>query len=324
MYYNKFRKTLQHWWHSYLLFKCSIVVLPVYFTLIIAGLYCLIYNIDPAPAVKSIYLFILLILSAAAIFILVLLLATVKGSGNRQTTNDDGDIDLEIDLDSIAMPRRRRSLRGEQACRGQNSITRSILTAIFGNYHDDNDDNDMDEDDVIDSENILTAIGGQPECRLTMSPNFGLDSSSAHFYHLPLLSQAENRMVSTLEQATDELEYMLDCNAHELSLEDHMPYRSRHSSSVNHLHGASALPPGYHDSAFDQHAVGAADLMSGNSRHYPLTYEMPMRTLAPPKPPRYTPTQQSYDNQHEPSSSNSAKILHIEQPPTYEEATKDS
>lgn len=226
MYYNKIRKTIHHWWKSYLLFKCSIIVLPIYSFLVVIGLYCYTHRIDPAPQVKTAYQFCLLILSAAVIFIFVLLLATINGDNRPPTEDDDGSIGLEIDLDSIQLPRR----RGEYG-RTRPSITSSLFATFFGYSNDDDDE--IDDDDVeLDDDELMEAAAyvRGVESRDYQMMNSNIDSRHQMSYDpvstLIAMNQRENRMVRSLEQATDGLEQFIDqYNSMELSLEDHRPYR---------------------------------------------------------------------------------------------------
>ncbi|KAH7639761.1 hypothetical protein HUG17_3794 [Dermatophagoides farinae] len=113
MYYNKIRDTAYYWWHTYLLFKCCLLVIPIYSFLLLIGLYCILYNIDVQSPLKTIYELLILFFSAAAIFIIVLLLATLNGSHNNNNNNTnssnittiDDNFDSEIISESLSARR---------------------------------------------------------------------------------------------------------------------------------------------------------------------------------------------------------------------------
>lgn len=361
MYVNKARKTIRHWWEAYLLFKCSIVVLPLYSALILIGLYCIKLDIEVTAPLKSIYQFVILIFSAAVIFIFVLLLATFNGDNRAPPEGSGPSIDqFEIDLDSISLPRRRslRTNRGERTA-NQTSISSSIWAAIFGNYHEDEEFDEFDDDEYnLDPEEMQMTLAAVEAEQHEAARQHG--STISTFDDLPplMMNQAQGRLVSSLERATDDLEYFFSqINSFELSPEDHSVTPPR--LAVNLLPSnklfqqpQNLLPPGYHHPSTSSTSVpfDYSNVQAGPSSSFQISIlpsvGAPPPTfgghLAPPMPPQYCSTNTlnhpstsvavtrlsepsfSGSSTTAPVNANTSTFITAEFPPSYEEATRAS
>lgn len=314
MYYNKIRKTVCHWWDAYLLFKCSITVLPIYLVLVIAGVYCIVYNIDVNASLKTVYQVIFLPLSAAVIFIFVLLLATFNGDSRSPDEIGSNADQYEVDLDSISLPSRHNNNSRSDGRRGNRcSISSSIWSAIFGNYNDEEEE-EFDED--VDPSVILTMTAEEAQ-QHGLIPPFG---------HLPpsLLNEAQSQLVNSLEQTTAGIEFFLDqCNSFEqfINPTDGMLPNSTHCSEQNFL-----PPPGYYDSSSSTVPTNfQIERTNSESTDYQRTSILPPPDLttpfdchlAPAIPPTYSSS--VLDTL---SENNSSTFLAKDFPPTYEEAIR--
>lgn len=173
MYYSKIRDTTYQWWRTYLLFKCCILVVPIYIGLLLIGLYCILYNIDVQSSLKTIYELLILLFSAAAIFIIVLLLATLNGS-YAHSLQRDYDPDTVI-ISSLSSSTRRNynndnfHLMDTQyqniptsSCNNNGSatsITSTIISTLFGTFNDPEDpdccyDSDLDDISTADIQKL--------------------------------------------------------------------------------------------------------------------------------------------------------------------------
>lgn len=268
MYYNKIRKTAHQWWRTYLLFKCCIVVVPIYSFLLLIGLYCIINNIDVTSPLKTFYELAILIFSAAAIFIIVLLLATLNGDG---TSIEQLDIDPELMIESEFRLNRRRSRNNS---RQEPSLSSTIMTTLFGNF-DDPDDPDYDEDED-EMENVVIVPAGE-------SP-------------IAQLSLAQNRLIDTMEQTTDNLEYFFDqCDTFDSQLIPPPPPQSSNSLFETITSKSTRST----NQLYQSLGTGGS-----NHRHYPL-----LAPPLPPPPPVYS-TESPEGKQN------------FDLPPSYEEATR--
>lgn len=323
MYYNKIRKTVNYWWDAYLLFKCSITVLPIYLILVIIGVYCIVYNIDVNVSLKTVYQAIFLPLSAAVIFIFVLLLATFNGD-NRCPDEVNSNVEqYEVDLDSIQLPRRYSNLDRSGGRHGNRaSISSSIWSAIFGNYNDEEDE-EFDED-ATDSGGVILTMTAEEAQEHGLIPTFG---------HLPpsvLLNQAQTQLVNSLEQTTAGIEYFLDqCNSFDQFInadDDNSEQLAEHQNFLPppcyYADSSTNVPTDYQHQTFNQ----LTDYQS-SSILPPSRSTAPFQChLAPAIPPTY-------------SSCNINSILHQSSvvdisresnspardfPPSYEEATKEA
>jgi len=157
MHYNKFCQKLAYWWQTYLLFKCSIIVLPAYTILIIAGICCLVYDVEVPSAMRTIYEVLILILSAMVIFIIVLLLATINA--DKRDPNDPMEVDIDAELDDAIQ---KLSARASAHGRNRNSLSASIMSTIFGNYYDFDDLEDvyLEPDEILTMANETNARNG--------------------------------------------------------------------------------------------------------------------------------------------------------------------
>lgn len=157
MYYNKTLDTLHNWWRTYLLFKCCILVIPIYTFLLLIGLCCIIYRIEVQSSLKTIYELMLLFLSAATIFIIVLLLATLKGSHSTSS-----DCDNHNDCIQTNMPifeKQTKSSWSNEIIDFSHSITSSIMSTLFDNF-----------DEMDDAENCY-------DCEFDLDHSCSLDSN---------------------------------------------------------------------------------------------------------------------------------------------------
>lgn len=167
IYYSKIRDTTYQWWRTYLLFKCCILVVPIYTSLLLIGLYCILNNIDVQSSLKTIYELLILLFSAAAIFIIVLLLATLNGS---YAHSPHGDYDPDTVIISSLSSSARRNYNNDNfhftdtsyqrqnmpatPCNNNNSatsITSTIISTLFGTINDPEDPDccyDSDFDDI--------------------------------------------------------------------------------------------------------------------------------------------------------------------------------
>jgi len=95
MYCIKMRKVVENLWYSYLLFRCCIIVIPIYIILIFSGCYVISNNLEVPTVIRTLYEFALLVFSAAIVFIIVLILATFGNDSNRLSMTDY-DYDSEM------------------------------------------------------------------------------------------------------------------------------------------------------------------------------------------------------------------------------------
>ena len=104
-------KLVENLWNSYLLFRCCILVIPIYILLIIIGTIVLSNNIEIPSIIRTIYEFCLLVFSAAIIFIIVLILATFGSNYNKVSTNSyeyenqmiESNNPIESDFDELEL-----------------------------------------------------------------------------------------------------------------------------------------------------------------------------------------------------------------------------
>ncbi|CAG2173654.1 unnamed protein product, partial [Oppiella nova] len=94
-YLSRTQKTVENLWYSYLLFRCCVVVIPIYIILILIGSYAMSNNMQLPSMVTTLYEFSLLVFSAAIIFIIVLILATFGSNSNKIS---DNDLEYESDI----------------------------------------------------------------------------------------------------------------------------------------------------------------------------------------------------------------------------------
>lgn len=324
MYYNKIRKTVNHWWDAYLLFKCSITVLPIYLILVIAGVYCIYYNVDVNVSLKSVYQAIFLPLSAAVIFIFVLLLATFNGDNRCPDEVNSNADQYEVDLDSITLPRRYSNSRSAGRHGNRGSISSSIWSAIFGNYNDEEEE-EYDED-AADPGGVILTMTAEEAQEHGLIPPFG---------HLPpsvLLNQAQNQLVNSLEQTTAGIEFFLDqCNSFDQFI------NPADQSSEQRLENHNFLPPPcYYDDSST--TIEPTDVFQhGNESYQSSSILPPPRStstttpfqchLAPAIPPTYSsctlnsiPIYQSTVVDISTECNSPARDF----PPSYEEATKEA
>ena len=88
IYCQRTEKSLQNLWHYYLLFRCCVIVIPIYIILIICGSYAMANNLEVPTIIGTLYEFLLLVFSAAIVFIIVLFLATFSSNPNKMSGND--------------------------------------------------------------------------------------------------------------------------------------------------------------------------------------------------------------------------------------------
>ncbi|KAH9491060.1 hypothetical protein DERF_015796 [Dermatophagoides farinae] len=215
MYYNKIRDTAYYWWHTYLLFKCCLLVIPIYSFLLLIGLYCILYNIDVQSPLKTIYELLILFFSAAAIFIIVLLLATLNESlsarRNYHRNSNSYDLnDSDASDDSPNDRRRRRSNYSRQyrqqqrlsqstnKTTGVKSLASNIMTTLFDYCYGNSDVEISMDPSIINDTDLLAAAAAAAE---------NDDDPEAL---AATLNAAQSRLFAAIDQTADNLEYFLD------------------------------------------------------------------------------------------------------------------
>ena len=93
--YKKVEKKVHHLWNYYLLFRCCILVIPIYIILVACGSYVMANRIQVPTILITTYELLLLVFSAAIIFIIVLILATF-GSNSSKTSVTDMEYEADI------------------------------------------------------------------------------------------------------------------------------------------------------------------------------------------------------------------------------------
>ena len=242
---------------------------------------------------KTFYELSILFFSAAAIFIIVLLLATLNGDG---TSADQLDLDPELMISNdYQLDRRSRDSNGSQR---ESSLSSSIMYALFGNF-DDPDDPEYDDEEDEEPDNIMIVPTNQPPVSMAQ------------------LNMAQNRLITTMEQTTDDLEFFFDqCHNFEV---DPQILPSSHFNPLlygQQLSNGTSKPAVSH-SSLDYHYSESSSPSTTNQLyrmgrpHYPL--------IAPPLPP---PCYSNQTNISEQTSTETDKPEYDDLPPSYEEATR--
>ncbi|KAH9413449.1 hypothetical protein DERP_007925 [Dermatophagoides pteronyssinus] len=235
IYYNKICDQANYWWQTYLLFKCCLLVIPIYSFLLLIGAYCIWYNIDVQTSIKTIYELLILLFSAAAIFIIVLLLATLNGQHNPPTLsssidNYDQEIQISNDL-SMSSTRRhhlddnfvvdddddlstndrqkkrrsnylrnqqQRQRRRSQSTMNAKSIASNLMTTLFGNFNDP----DYCYGSDSDSELVIDPIDSDLLIAAAANDNPEL--------LMETLNSAQSQLFTEINQTANNLEYFIE------------------------------------------------------------------------------------------------------------------